>query len=250
MGDNALISIFPQVGRLMPGSSAGSRCAQPQPLCVAFGRALWAQASGTPVAAAICMAENPRLCACLALGCIDIELRLQGNELIAHTETVSGTYRVHPGWAARRSRSSTLSAAAAAAATAANRCAAAAAAASCAVTAAIAPADAPTRRSVFFAPSLHMHAETLETLGRVHYRDSIHGLVKSAHPHRLPNGDIIGMAADFYPVLDSATAQLVGGWVGQRVCPGLFVSWMGLAGWVSLAVGRFQSVWSLERRGH
>lgn len=148
MGDNALISIFPQVGRLMPGSSAGSRCAQPQPLCVAFGRALWAQASGTPVAAAICMAENPRLCACLTLGCIDVELRLQGNELIAHTETVSGTYRVHPGWAARRSRSSTLSAAAAA--TAANRCAA--------VTAAIAPADAPPDMTLCFLCSFPSHA--------------------------------------------------------------------------------------------
>ena len=71
-----------------------------------------------------------------------------------------------------------------------------------------------------------MHAETLDTLGRVHYRDSIHGLVKSAHPHRLPNGDIIGMAADFYPVLDSATAQLVGGWVKGYAQDCLSAGWV------------------------
>lgn len=29
--------------------------------------------------------------------CPDVPALLQGNELIAHTETVSGTYRVHPG---------------------------------------------------------------------------------------------------------------------------------------------------------
>jgi hypothetical protein len=81
--------------------------------------------------------------------------------------------------------------------------------------AATAPAHAeclPTLLHSLLPPCpFNCRAETLETLGRVHYRDSIHGLVKSAHPHRLPNGDIIGMAADFYPVLDSATAQLVGG---------------------------------------
>lgn len=44
--------------------------------------------------------------------------------------------------------------------------------------------------------------ETLETLGRVHYRDDIHGQVKLAHPHTLPNGDVITMAADFTPTVD------------------------------------------------
>jgi hypothetical protein len=46
-------------------------------------------------------------------------------------------------------------------------------------------------------------AETLETLGRVQYRDDMkHCMVKCAHPHRLPSGDIVGMAADFTPVLE------------------------------------------------
>lgn len=63
-------------------------------------------------------------------------------------------------------------------------------------------------------------AETLETLGRVEYRDSIHGMVKTAHPHRMPSGDIIGMAADFGPFLDtSATpSRLVGCGAGGARC--------------------------------
>ena len=66
----------------------------------------------------------------------------------------------------------------------------------------------------------------------MHYRDSIHGLVKSAHPHRLPNGDIIGVAADFYPVLDSATAHLV----GVHCCFRVPASWMDVQGRVILRV--------------
>lgn len=64
-------------------------------------------------------------------------------ELVAHTETLSGTYRIHP--------------------------------------------------------------ETLETLGRVSYVDKpseegVTGMIKTAHPHTLPSGDVINLACDFMPV--------------------------------------------------
>jgi hypothetical protein len=59
----------------------------------------------------------------------------------------------------------------------------------------------------------------------VTYRDDIHGMVKSAHPHRLPNGDLVGMAADFSPFLDrdSTPSRLVGGgsWQQRQQQPGL-----------------------------
>jgi hypothetical protein len=77
-------------------------------------------------------------------------------ELIAHTETLSGTYRIDP--------------------------------------------------------------DTLETLGRVEYiaegeeerekkesgGDNVSGLGKTAHPHVLPNGDVINLACDFMPVASKA----------------------------------------------
>lgn len=52
--------------------------------------------------------------------------------------------------------------------------------------------------------------ETLETLGRVHFRDGIHGLVKTAHQTQLPGGDWVGLAADFSPTLEPGSPQLVG----------------------------------------
>lgn len=52
-------------------------------------------------------------------------------------------------------------------------------------------------------------AETLETLGRVQFRDSLHGMVTTAHLSRLPGGDLVGLCADFAPVLDGATGLLV-----------------------------------------
>ncbi|KAL4859791.1 Carotenoid cleavage dioxygenase 8 B [Chlorella vulgaris] len=60
------------------------------------------------------------------------------------------------------------------------------------------PAEKSTLKGLAYASGI----ETLETLSRVTYRDDIHGMVKSAHPHRLPNGDLVGMAADFSPFLD------------------------------------------------
>lgn len=75
-----------------------------------------------------------------------VSIQPQGNELIAHTETVSGTFRIHP--------------------------------------------------------------DTLETLGRVHFRDGIHGLVKTAHQTQLPSGDWVGLAADFSPTLEPGSPQL------------------------------------------
>lgn len=65
----------------------------------------------------------------------------QGGELVAHTETLSGTYRIDP--------------------------------------------------------------KTLETLGRLEYADGVSGMGKTAHPHTLPNGDIINLACDFMPVFAS-----------------------------------------------
>lgn len=130
------------------------------------------------------------------------------------------------------------------------------------------PAAPHTRPRPLGSPTL---AETLETLGRVRYRDDLHGgwvqldagqqpgagraspatpcgaaarlvapphvppaaccplpagMVKTAHLSTLPNGDLVGLAADFAPpVLDRTTGLLVGG---------LGCSWAGVQlGWVS-----------------
>lgn len=44
--------------------------------------------------------------------------------------------------------------------------------------------------------------DTLETLGRVQYKDKVHGMVKTAHPFFTRDGDIVNLAADFTPWWD------------------------------------------------
>ena len=113
LGDNALISIFPQV----PAAARAPVLLHACPCGVELG---WSRTHphARRARGASCSRTRPR-----AHTRTHAHARArQGGELIAHTETASGTYRVHP--------------------------------------------------------------ETLETLGRVTYRDhGVRGMVKTAHPH-------------------------------------------------------------------
>ncbi len=68
--------------------------------------------------------------------------------------------------------------------------------------------------------------ETLETLGRVQFRDRLHGMVKTAHPFTTREGDVVNLTSDFTPWWDGqymvrlrAGGVAAGCWVHLR-CAG------------------------------